>query len=78
MIRIVRVENDDCYVYRVIMGDKIMCSAAFVKDFIQDEQMIKHRFSSFLFKNVDIEEITTMEDKQLQEKSKLAEAAEDF
>ena len=78
MIRIVRVENEDCYVYRVIMGDKIMCSEAFGKDFIQDEQMIKYRFSSFLFKNVDIEEITTLEDKKLQEKSKLAEAAEDF
>lgn len=78
MIKIVCVQNDDCYVYRVVIGDKIICSKAFEKNYIQDPQMIKYMFSSYLLKNVDIEEITTLEDKQLQEKSKLAEAAEDF
>ena len=58
----------DVLVYRVLDGDRIICTQS-IQDMPQSESMALLQMARCMLKNVDIEEITEVEDKELIEKN---------
>lgn len=71
------IEPQDILVYRVLDGDRIICTQS-IQDMPQSESMALLQMARCMLKNVDIEEITELEDKELVEKNKLNNINKDF
>lgn len=72
-------KETDLFVYRVLDGDKILATQAI--DAIAEltgETVVKRALGTFILREVDIEEITELEDKELVEKNKLDNMKKDF
>lgn len=67
----------DILVYRVLDDDKIICTQS-IQDMPQSESMALLQMARCMLKNVDIEEITELEDKELVEKNKINNIKKDF
>lgn len=72
-----KIEPQDILVYRVLDGDRIICTKS-IQDMPQSESMALLQMARCMLNNVDIEEITELEDKELVEKNKLDKIKKDF
>ena len=69
----------DIFVYRVLDGDKILGTQAIdAVAGMTGETVVKRVLGTFILRDVDIEEITELEDKELVEKNKLDKIKKDF
>ena len=81
MIRITKCKEQDLFVYRVLDGDKILTTQAIpavATAGINEETIAKRVLGTFILKDVDVEEITELEDKELIVKNKLNDIQKDF
>lgn len=67
----------DVLVYRVLDGDKIICTQS-IQDIPNAESMAFMQMARFMFNNIEVNEITEVEDKELVEKNKLNNIEKDF
>lgn len=67
----------DVLVYRVLDGDKIICTQS-IQDIPNAESMAFMQMARFMFNNIEVNEITEVEDKELVEKNKLNNIKKDF
>lgn len=67
----------DVLVYRVLDGDKIICTQS-IQDIPNAESMAFMKMARFMFNNIEVNEITEVEDKELVEKNKLNNIEKDF
>lgn len=70
-------EPQDVWVYRVLDGDKIICTQS-IQDVPNAESMAFMQMARFMFNNIEVNEITELEDKELVEKDKLNNINKDF
>ena len=69
----------DIFVYRVLDDDKILCTQAIDSNAgVMGEMAIKRTLGSFVLREIEVEEITELEDKELVEKNKLDKIKKDF
>ena len=69
----------DIIVYRVLDDDKILCTQAIDNiAALTGDMLVKRTLGSFVLRDVDIEEITELEDKEIVEKNKLNKIQKDF
>ena len=67
----------DVLVYRVLDGDKIICTQS-IQDIPNAESMAFMQMARFMFNNIEVNEITEVEDKELVENNKLNNIEKDF
>lgn len=74
-------KEQDIFVYRVLDDDKILATQsipAVAPAGINEETIAKRILGTFILKDVDVEEITELEDKKLVVKDKLNNIQKDF
>lgn len=73
-------EEKDIFVYRVLDGDKILGTQAIDANTpaLTGETLVKKVLGSFILRDLDIEEITELEDKELVSKNELNNITQDF
>lgn len=70
-------EPIDIWVYRVLDGDKIICTQS-IQDVPNAESMAFMQMARVMFNNIEVNEITELEDKELVEKNKIYNIKKDF
>lgn len=74
-------KEQDIFVYRVLDDDKILATQAIpavAHAGINGETIAKRVLGTFILKDVDVEEITELEDKELEIKNKIVSIDGDF